>query len=390
MASKKYTIILFYNSNNIHTPIVPDLAKAFNQLDYDTVPIDIGIDTFGQTLSSALKEKDLYFFWSLNGSGIDLRVDQEYLANVFDIPVFSCFKGQPYHFLSTLNLPLRKRIYAFPSPDEFPLLDTLSQPRPMLTSLLPGANIPEFFPEQDTRSYFLFTGTYRDPEAIRNLWKIKFPALSKLFNSLIDLLLVNPFQPYNIAIKQVFDAYGLLLSPALQAQFLVHLGQIERYVCYKLRRSFLTALQDIPITLAGPGLEIFVNRHPGSRYLPWPPPSDVPLLLQQAKALVTYPYILPDEPDWRMTASAYGTANILPPEDYFSQHFLPNKSYLPLLIRDENAGTSESLSKFFSQPETLATIGANARQKITSKHSWRTRAQEILDRVYMYYMLALS
>src|SRR5690606_6064057 len=104
--SKQETIVLLNGQGqyDVLRHFIIDLSKAFVQLGHDVEVIDLLDANWANNLEMILQKKNIAFFLSMNGIGIDLKVGgNKSLFDQMNIPLFAFLVDHPMYHLARLT-----------------------------------------------------------------------------------------------------------------------------------------------------------------------------------------------------------------------------------------------------------------------------------------------
>ncbi|MGG4406331.1 hypothetical protein ABEP13_11025 [Geobacillus stearothermophilus] len=112
MSHQNKTIVL-YNGQSQYGVLryfIQDLAASFQQLGFEVKIIDLLASSWIAELERVLKEKDVFFFFSMNAMGIDIKVGDQSLYDHLNIPLFAFLVDHPMYHINRLNQGVKNLI----------------------------------------------------------------------------------------------------------------------------------------------------------------------------------------------------------------------------------------------------------------------------------------
>lgn len=385
--SMQETVILLNGQSqyDVLRHFITDLSEAFAVIGYDPVVIDLTDKTWPKALERALNEKKVSAFLSMNAIGIDLKIGQNSLFDQLNIPLFAFLVDHPMYHIARLTTGVNNLIVSCVDKTHLEFLNTYMKGRYTKVFIPhgapPGPLDENAAPIRERDIDLLITGTYSDPDGIRQAWASLSPAIARIFDEIMEIALI----PDGRTLTEI--ATNVLRDRNVDEEYMQHpkfwfiLEQVDRYIRAFRRKQFVIWLAKAPlrVELCGNGWEKL--RLSGSRISLRPPVNfkTAQELMRQSKIVATVlPNFVAGGHERIFTSMAAGAVSLADANRYLTEQFEDRHDLL--LYRFEESSVAETL-ELIRDPDQLQFIADNGRAKARQSHTWVNRAQTIADTI---------
>ena len=237
---------------------VEALSRGFRQLGYATNSVDLNHPDCFKQLETCLRAGPIKFFYSYNGQGVDIRLQEQLLFNDLGIPFVGWFADHPAYHYDRLQVPLEQYVMLFIDQQHVRVARE-HIPRPNIKGFFPlGGNQSEqteWLPPSKREIPLLFVGSFSSPEALKAQRMPRNPFLKKITESVLEIALFNTeTDPFALICNQLLDSG---IEPAdLGTQFVFGLVSfVDQYVRMYRRAHLLSKISTVPVRVYGSGWE---------------------------------------------------------------------------------------------------------------------------------------
>lgn len=387
VAKRRETIILLNGQGqyNVTRHFITDLAEAFAAIGYEAAGIDLTENAWVRELERQINEKNVFAFVSVNAIGIDLKVGNNALFDQLKIPLCAFLVDHPMYHIPRLTTGVNNLIVSCIDNSHLEFLRAFMKGQYTKVFIPHGApmfdqtkNAPPFR-ERDID--LLFLGTYSDPERLRQNWLSLPPAVSRIYDEIME----NALEPSGRTIVEI--AQSVLMERGVDPEYMQHLKfwtfleQVDRYVRALRRNRFVGWLAKLGVRaeLYGNGWEKL--RLPGSQ-LKINSPVDFMTarqLMRRSKMVAT---VLPNFTEGGheriFTSMAEGAVCLTDGNRYLERQFKDREDILFYAFNEDSVAKALTL---LEDTDLLQRIADNGRGKTARSHTWLNRAQAIADTV---------
>lgn len=376
-----------YGALRIH---IDQLADAFKILGYEPIVIDLLESDAITKIEKVLTEGCLFAF-SFNGMGIDLKVGEESVYDIVNIPYIAALVDHPHYHISRLNTKMNNLIVTCLDRSHLRFLSYYFEPNHMKVKafLLPGGNIKEKLFDEDIDTFLkdrniplLFTGTFRGVP--QKTWNNIPITLEKILDDVCDYTLSKDYIPTEKAFDYVLKQRNLEFGEDHEKRIRVYcLQTVGRYIEGYRRFKCIETLGNagIPIEIYGNGWEALASKWKSLKYYnPGTVNETLGLLRKSRICLNTNNNFVDGGHERVFNAMINGTVVITDSSLYYNEEFTDEENIL-MYSWSNLEELPEKILRINRQPEKLWQIAKAGKNKADKKHTWINRAKEIIKLV---------
>lgn len=378
------TLVNGMSNYDLMRTFTDEMRYAFEQLGCSTQMIDAARHPSPAECQKALDRHGPHLLFGFNASGFALKrpngeplpsADHPYFNFMVDGPMFHAhwvpFMRQP-HVYSGLCDPTHRHGAL-----------RLGIPAERLIDVRHGGHVSPLAREDERTTDIAVLGTIGDFEAQRTALKATLPeGVFRVFELVAESWSSN----LQLGLYDVFDAVvaelGLELDDEqrLNLEFIV-CSNVDRYIRNRERLRILKGFSDLPIRIFG---------HGWRRLITWNHRFDIgPELsfaqaqeeLCRTKVLINIqPIAVHATTERALNALLNGAVLVTTVNHFLSRHFVAGEQFFP--FSSDAAGFDQArgqVENLLSNPARRVEIYENARQAALAAHTWKHRAQEILE-----------
>ena len=373
-----------YNALNI---FIDCLADAFRRLSYHPVVVDFRTpDKVNQEVEHAWSHP-CDFAFGFNGIGGHLTTDGKSVYDALDTLYISHMVDHPIYHLSFYHeTQIANKLFLFADRQHIEFI-THFFPELNTGVLIQAGSAPiaesQSFDDWNKRDIdLLFVGTVHDFNQIRKKW-LDYPApLSTLFDETAHRILTHQALPIEKAFGEVLEERGYYPSKNLLYRFTAYFQEIDIYVRSYKRFHCLKALAESGFNIKcftnAPDILMPFNTHNCTIH-PSVPMTDIfPLMGRSRIVLNTIPGYIDGAHERIFSSMLCGAVSLSDSTLYLRQRFTHGQDILFYDFQELDR-MHQDLSKIMSVPETLFSIALSGQKKSAMNHTWKNRAQTIID-----------
>lgn len=366
---------------------VDDMALAFNKIGYQSIIIDLLAENCFTTLEEALNNGDIFFALGMNAMGMEISVEKGSIYDLFNLPFVSFFVDHPIYQLERVKYSsVNNMIFSFVDRNHVSFMEKY------IPQSCTKVFIPHGAPESVVRATgksqmkqkegLLFTGSYQDPDEIRNQWKNLDSTIKKFCDEISEEFLAHSNLPFENCVQRVMYSRGWEYNISHYIKLIPLLQLVDLYNRNLIRRDVVTKLcKIVPMNIYGNGW----NSLSGITATIHSPISFEETIMKMGTAkmsLCVLPTFKHGGHERIFTAALAGSVNIVDYNEYLDEHFKDTESILYYNYQELNS--LDRIETLYKNTELLEFMSHNARNVILSGHLWLHRAQQIIDAVKLH------
>ncbi|MFC7751460.1 glycosyltransferase, partial [Paenibacillus thermoaerophilus] len=346
--------------------------------------------SWAKDLQKILQEKKVYFFFSINAMGIDIKVGEKSLYDHLAVPLFAFMVDHPMYHIDRLNKGVANLIVSCVDKRHIAFLNKYMSGQYSKVFIPHGSSLvseptAESKRMKDRNIDIVFTSTYRDPDYYRQQWESQTPFISSLFDEIAERAMVCSDQSLMETAENVFVEKGIDLEYLHHRKFWLLLTQVDLYIRFQRKKEFVSFLSRLPVRI-----EIFGNGWESSRittpHMKFNPPIGFIRAQEQmrnAKMVATVmPNFLEGGHERVFTSMLSGAISITNTNSFFTSNFEHQKSIW--LYNFDYSGLEDELISVLSNHDRLQSIADEGRRLAQENHTWLTRANKIVEAVHCH------
>ncbi|MFD1885635.1 glycosyltransferase [Paenibacillus wenxiniae] len=378
---------------------VDQLGMGFKDFDYDVCIIDLlEMETSIEQLNQVLiDQKNIVFFCSFNGVGMELTLDNgQKIHEAIGVPFFSIYVDHPIYHTSRILAQQQDRkanlnVMSFVDPrhSEFAAKQFSSHSMKMF---LPHAsyNIEDSVmnvPFKQRTIDIVVSGSYTDPEVTMAKWKEELsPFVYGVLNEVIEIS--EAFPKYAI-----FDCWeywtkqrGIELDALGSDRAFYYVQEVDRFLRQSFRHKLVDSLAGCNLHVCGDGWEQYKSdtvtliHHGACSY------QKMREIMGNSKIVLN---AFPTYNQWShervFDACALGAVALTQSNPYWHEVFKHEHS---ILMFEEPDELKELIQTQLMQGHNLEEIAQHGYEVVKSQHQWRNRASQVLEAVFLAFNFA--
>ncbi|AWO74740.1 glycosyltransferase family 1 protein [Geobacillus thermoleovorans] len=390
MSDQNKTIVL-YNGQSQYGVLryfIQDLAASFQRLGFEVKIIDLLASSWIAELERVLREKEVFFFLSMNAMGIDIKVGDKSLYNHLNIPLFAFLVDHPMYHINRLNQGVKNLIVSTVDQAHLSFLRTFLNGVYSKVFIPHGSSYHEVSVSSKTieerKIDILFVGTFTNPDHFRKQWTDCDKYIGKLFDAIMEKYLYTHNQTLIDIAESVFVDYGIDQEYMHHVNFWSHLVNVDLYIRNRRRMEAVleTAKLDARFEVYGNGWEtLFTNHHSIklNRAIGF---GDVYEKMRDSKLVLNVlPNFVHGGHERIFTTMLNGSVSLTDNNLFLESEFKDGED---LLLYSFAPYPHARIQSFLDDKVTLQKIAENGRKKVMEKHTWLARAEKIVETV-MYH-----
>ena len=386
MNDQNKTIVLFNGQSqyNVLRFFIKDLAFSFKQLGFDVEIIDLLKSSWATELEKVLKEKNVFFFLSMNAMGVDLKVGDKPLYDYVNIPLFAFMVDHPMYHINRLNLGLKNLIVSCVDKTHISFLNRFLKGGYTKIFIPHGAPypVPETLKSMKERNIdILFSGSFTNPDHFRNQWTSQGKHIAQLFDSIMERYLYSYGKTLINIAEDVFIENGIDIEYMNHYKFWHTLINVDKYIRHK--RRFETILE---ISKIGARIELYGNGWENGLLSANSIKINSSINFEKTQekmrnskiVLNVLPNFIRGGHERIFTTMLNGAVSLTDKNLFLNEVFEDKKD---ILLYSFGQRLGDLLENLLNNEERLQAIADNGRKKVLEKHTWLTRAEKILETV---------
>lgn len=366
---------------------VDDLALAFNKIGYQPIIIDLLVGDSFSKLEETLNNGDIFFALGMNAVGMEISVEKDSIYDLLNIPFVSFFVDHPIYQLERVKYSaVNNIIFSFVDRNHVSFMEKYIPHSCTKVFITHGASerVLETLDNRQMKQKesVLFTGSYQDPDEIRNQWKHLDSTIKKLCDEISEEFLSHSNQTFENCVQRVLYSRGWEYNTGHYTKLTPLFQLVDLYNRNIIRRDVATRLSKIvPLNIYGNGWDslsgITATIHSPISF------QETIMKMRTAKmSLCVLPTFKHGGHERIFTAALAGCVNIVDYNEYLDQHFKDTESILYYNYQELNS--LDRIETFYKNSELLELMSHNAKDVILSRHLWLHRAQQIIDAVKLH------
>jgi len=402
-ASIKHKKIVYLAQKSLDSYLHNDLyysamAEACDYHCINLCPLDVGGDRWRENLLTYAKDKDVLFFFGLNGFGNDLSLslDNEPSVSLFeyaDKPYITSFSDPP--FISEMwehtRASFRGRIYLYTDHSYFSVSKLFQNLKKTRNIYFYSGFCPGSYTEHNDHKFtdkeidILFSATLVNPDIYYqhffHICQKEIVLAKKIFDSIVDNFLLDLRSDCLDWINQGFISNGLLFNLEIDWHRNL-LACVSGYIKFRRRQIILQNLQEVPLTIMTNEVPYELSTHPDTKIIP-------PVSFQEfQQTLAKTKICLCPTPHYRgfherVISAMYANCLVLTtPNQVLEQEFVHGQSIV--FFQDLERDLIQTLEYYNQKPQEIEEICSRAREIARDKFSARQALDQFLT-IYQNY-----
>lgn len=388
-------VVLFKGQSNygalrVH---IDQLAGALRQLGHDAVVIDLLAYNAIHLLNQTIKRQcDLFF--AFNGIGCDIGSDNQLLYNALDVPFMAALVDHPNCHISRLDTKLKHYLVTCLDRSHIKFLDSRygSDHLAFKSFLVPGGNVSSNYQVETTYDEFiekrtipiLFTGSFHG-EAKRG-W-LDFPkSIVNLLDQVAEYTLVHDMMPLEDSLDYILSVSNIGISSKVKKKLDMLMHQVQHFVHHTRRFKFVKTLGEagVPVAVYGQGWEPWLDKWTSFTLYEEGKVEDTLDNLHKAKiCLNTNTHFVNGGHERVFNAMINGATIFTDQSKYYNEIFVDDEEIITYTWSKLDE-VPEKLFSLIENPEKIYKISQAAKRKVDKDHTWKNRAEQIIDMLELY------
>lgn len=367
------------------------LGKVFEELGFKTCLIDLMDEKWSVKLNEAVSTEEIYFFLGLNGMGIEITSNEKSIYTLLNKPFMGCFGDSPiYHYdrLETGRTLNKDFIACFVDKNHINYVSNIHGNgflKKFIASCINTSIKSDPKPIRERKIDILFSGTYKDPDKIRESWIPLGKEINKLMISISEQGLYQTRKDLSEVAKEVIQYLGMDMGWIDKRKFAGVLVNIDEYVRNYRRKKVIESLTDVPLKLYGNGWEFLDLRNSKIEYCGPGNILTTNKLMEETKIVLNvFPYWTNGIHERILNTIAKGAVSLSDNNSYLTRHFKEDKD---ILFYDFEDNISRIVNEKLENPVLLQEIVNSSKEKLLD-HSLQSLAKELIKIVDLHYFLS--
>jgi hypothetical protein len=387
MNNQNKTIVL-YNGQSQYDVLryfIKDLALSFKQLGFDVEIVDLLKSSWVEDLERIIKEKDVFFFLSMNAMGAELKVGETSLYDYLNIPLFAFLVDHPMYHINRLNQGVKNLIVSCVDKTHIRFLKTFLNGEYSKVFIPHGAShyhIPASLKSMEERNTdILFAGSFTNPDHFRKQWISQGKYIAQLFDTIMERYLYSYGKTLIDIAEDVFNENGIDTEYMNHYKFWQCLVNVDLYIRNKRRLDIISELSKIGgrIELYGNGWENVQLPNSSVKLNPSINFDSVQEKIGDSKVVLNIlPNFVEGGHERIFTTMLNGAVSLTDSNLFLNYEF---KDREDIILYSFGQCLDDLLGSLLKDEEKLQVIADNGRKKAMEKHTWLTRVEKILETV---------
>lgn len=250
---------------------------------------------------------------------------------------------------------------------------------------LSGSFYSEQIPYEERELDIIFTGTYQNPEAIKEELVSRFEpggALAKFLEDMLEDIIANPQYTLWECLDRILKKYGQEISDADFEELTYEFGKVDFYARFYYRDKVIRTLIDsgLKIHIFGQGWENFHAEHKENLIIHEGGAYAAEKALANAKISLNIMPWFKDAFQERIAAAMLSKAVAVTDESKFIVENFENDKELLIFSLKEIDALPERIKYLLSHPEEAMEMVENGYRKVQG-HTWYARTRGILQKM---------
>ncbi len=358
-----------------------EIEQGFKELGHQILVVDVKHPDFVAQTQQKFAEGPVFAF-CFNGAGHILQIDGKSLFDVIGTPYFNFLLDHPAHQYEKLDGSIKNEILACVERSHLDFLDLAFDGKKSAFFIPHGGTQAPEKNDGERPIDILFSGSGKDPEAIRKGIHALPTALVRVIEGALEILQASPMTSVHEAVAEVCQAQHF--SPPALYRLVPMTMVVESYLRNLWRLERLQALDDagISVEVIGHGWE-FAGFENHALKAPVGYEESLRLLTQAKVALNVSPQFFSGSHERVFDATINGAACLTTRSSYFAEVFgaAQNVAFYDVSEPDSIVEQARSLLGDDSRRKTMA---QDAQMEAKRNHTWRVRAEQVIDAYQAY------
>lgn len=385
-----YRIILYkgesqYGALRMH---VDRLAQAFRNIGHMPIIVDL-VKTNAKNELEKEFYKGCHFVFTFNSIGAEMKIGNEAVYNIINVPYIAALVDHPIYHMSRLNNDIKKFIITCL---DYKHLNFLSEqyneshfiaksfmtPGGSESKLNKKENLEEFERNRETR--LLFTGSFRGIP--KKEWEgYQNKTLANLINDICEYVLANEYALVEDGFEYIMKQNNIEFAPEQKNKLKLYIMNVlngyiasyKRYICLET-----LAKSEIPIDIYGSGWNEWKHNYKNVRYHEVGTVENTLNILTKIKLCLNINNSFVAGGHERVFNSMINGAPVITDKSlFYDKEFEEGKDILNYSWADLDR-LPEKVHKYLNDTESLWNISQNARKKVQEKYTWEHKAKQII------------
>lgn len=360
-----------------------ELEKAFKKLGYDVVllPNVMGLDTI-------MKKRDVYFILGMNGHGITELYNQIYEEKL-PVPYFAYLVDHPLYHIDRFNFnrSSKKLIISCVDKTHVDYLHQYFTGNYTKVFIPHGSalSIPDspVKPIKDRPIDILFAGTFISTTECRRNW-LKEPRYSEITEEIIENALYQNKESLMEIAQRTFKANGMEFDYPSNEKLVDLLFQADYYIRGRRRMEVLESLKGLPIQVYHNDWSYLEKMDGNVKVFPQINYDDLQKKMMDSKIVLNVlPNLVNGGHDRIFTSMLAGAVSLTDSNSFLDLYFKDKESILMYSFNE--AQFAGKIQQVLADTDKLQRIADNGREIVQERHTWSSRAYQILNYVQKYF-----
>lgn len=379
-----------YGALRVH---IDQLAEGFKEIGHEAVIIDLLAYNATNLLNQTI-QKPCDFFLGFNAMGCDIGNEQQLLYDAMNVPFIGALVDHPNCHTQRLDTKLKHYFVTCLDQSHIKFLDShYDQDHFAFKSfLVPGGNTSSnYHVEKDYDEFLskrtipiLFTGSFHGEP--KRGW-IDYPkSVKKLLDEVAEYTLAHDLMPLEDSLNYILTSNNIGINTKIKQNLDLLMHLVQHYVHHTRRYNFVKTLGEaqVPIVVYGQGWEPWVEKWTSFSLCEEGKVEDSLDNLHKAKiCLNTNTHFVNGGHERVFNAMINGAVVFTDESKYYNEVFV-NDEEIVTYTWSKLEDAPNKLFSLIEDPEKIFKISQAAKQKVDREHSWKNRAEQILEMVELY------
>ncbi|WP_459478689.1 glycosyltransferase family protein [Clostridium saccharoperbutylacetonicum] len=375
-----------YGALRIH---IDRLAQAFENIGNESVVID-----FDESGAYMKLEKELNvgcnFLFSFNCIAADLKMEEESIYNVLNVPYIAAMVDHPIYHMPRLDNNIKKFVVTCLDHKHLNFLSEQYDENHFVIKsfLIPGGSESKLSKEESLDQFesnrninMLFTGSFRGIP--KKEWEeYENRTLANMMNDICDHVLTNEYVLVEDAFEYVVKQRSIEFSHDQKNRIKLHIMSVmkdyiasyKRYICLET-----LAKEGIHIDIYGIGFEEWAKRYKNIKYYEAGTVENTLDLLTKTKLCLNINNSFVAGGHERVFNSMINGAPVITDKSlFYDKEFEEGKDIITYSWTDLSR-LPEKVNNYLNNTEALWNISKNARKKVQENYTWEHKARQIIE-----------
>lgn len=379
-------IIVYYGKSayNSTTTFVKHMMKHWDEMGYNVVELDINSEGVTSRLLNVL-DNEFEFAFSMNGVTADLKLnDNTYLQDNIKAPFISMYVDHPLYNLIRLDTGLNNYHGLFVDENIVDYIKKYFKNIKTARMLPHGGDALEedkLIAYEDRKIDVLFTGTYKDPEAILE----EIGGLHRMGQVIVMNIVEQMISDNSITVDKALENFikknDIPLTDSEFKKYMDLTVYADSYIRALYRKLVVLALvkNGVKVSVFGAGWNKFDNSNPANLKIGGSVDADTckELMANSKIVLNVMPWFKRGSHERVFDAMLSKAVCVSDESEYITKEFVDGENIVTYSLKDLS-GFVDKVKNLLEDNEKAAKIAENGYNIAKEKHTWAARAEEIV------------